>query len=291
MARTLILTPYDHGYLAALKDAISTTRDLKGRQVDVAHITLSAVTMAGVDFISSIGTVDSETKLIKELVSKKSMENWLECYVMSEKVFNPYLQDKTLSKLTKSEISSLLHLTLKILYGLKMNSGLLSFSEFSRFKALPIDLQYPVQMFFSELQTKKAILPVVIYDFEKKDIRRFWDVMNSNQYSNYKEAQAQIEYNDNLSVKTIRSIERAGKDLYQANKQILDLRENVLKAVPITSKVIDLFLGKLPGIGMEFLGSIVSDYLKLNKSIPIYNCNEIMVDLAAGYGLKRAPKD
>jgi hypothetical protein len=47
----------------------------------------------------------------------------------------------------------------------------------------------------------------------------------------------------------------------------------------MTSKVTELFFGKLPGIIADYSNTFLSDFLKENKSIPIYDCDKIIQDI------------
>jgi hypothetical protein len=283
MSRSLILTPFEHGYLAALNEVYNNgPLSEKASPIDIPHLLLSALTMAGVDTVYSMGSLqNSETKLVKKIATKTSVKKWNEVYDKTNDAFD-LLKTKVVNKETNAGLDDLKHKVSQLLFSLKTNSGILTFSNFLEIKhqdKLPLELVIPLKMLMESIQTKGALLPIVKYETDKTDVRRFIDILQSKEFYSYKEAQSEIELNKSLTNKTIKLIEKAGKDLYNKNSAQLNLRENFIKAMPVSSKVIELFFGKLPGILTDFAGSVMSDYLQLNKSIPIYYCEPILDEL------------
>jgi hypothetical protein len=78
----------------------------------------------------------------------------------------------------------------------------------------------------------------------------------------------------------LKSIETAGKDLYSKNLKWIVLKDSFLQAIPMSAKVIDLFFGKFAGTLADYSSNLLSDFLKLNKAIPIYNCNGILTEVS-----------
>ena len=280
MSRKLILTPYEHGGLAYIdilfNKILHATND---ESVDTAHLFLSAVTMAGVGSIQSFSQLpNSQTTLVKKILSKSSIKEWINCNNKVETVFKKYITNNS-SNESKQEISNVSHRIKSMFYAMKTNSGILLLAGKDTFinkHLLPPEIIYPIEILFDSIQTKNATLPIVKHDMEKGDIKRLLDVLGSKQFKNYQEAQSEIEVNSNLTTKTIKTIEKAGKDLYKKNVALLNLQENIVRAIPLSAKVIDLVFGKIPGILTEYTGTILTDYLKLNKTIPLYSCDKII---------------
>lgn len=290
MSRKLILTPYEHGFLAALHHIINESSLGKNDiPIDTHHLLLSALTMAGVDNIQSSSIPSTtKTKLITKIDSKTFSEEWSKCNSKIGVITEKYITNKS-SKETKEAIGNVSHRISQLFYAMQTNSGILTFSPLNQIENkehLPIELIYPVDILYSSVQTQNANLPIVKFDLEKKEFKRLIDVLESKEFNNYKEAQTEIELNRNLTIKTVKLIEKAGKELYTKNSRILNLRENLIKAIPLSSKVIDLFFGKLPGMLTEHSGKILTEYLKINKTIPIYNCDSMLTELL-NYRLKK----
>jgi hypothetical protein len=280
MSRTLIFTPFEHGYIAALEHIFNKGPLVdKENVIDIPHVLLSALTMSGVDNISSMGKFEnSNTTLVKSITSKSSAKKWNEVYTKTKNIIDAYKSDAKSGKV-KKELDEVQHKISQLLFSLKTNSGIITFSNFTELKnkdILPIDIAVPLEILMSSIQTKSANLPVLKYETDKKDIRRFITILESKEFKYYKEAQSEIEQNQNLTSKTIKAIEIAGKDLYKKNISHIEIKENALKAIPLTGKVVELFFGKLPGVLTDFSATVVGDYLKLNKSIPIYSCEPII---------------
>ena len=280
MARKLILTPFEHGYLDAMHFVFNeTSLAANNAPLDVPHLLLSAITMAGVDSIQSmIKLQHSQTKLVKRVVSQSTRKEWIRCNEIVQSTFDKYVV-AGIDKSVKDEIMQITNIVSRLLYAMKTNSGILLLSDIGEFKnkhLVPPELLVPTEILFSSIQTKNANLPIVKYDIEKKDIRKLLEVLDSKEFQFYRDAQSEIEASSSLTTKTISSIEKAGKELYRKNSRLLDIKDSLVKAIPLTSKVVDLYFGKLPGILTEYGGKILTDYLGLNKTIPIYKFDAIL---------------
>lgn len=292
MIRKLILTPLEHSSLTVLDELLNHTKLVKDNYlIDIPHFIFSALTMAGVDkILSSQIILNTNTKLIEKIDSKTFSKDWSKSCDKVNNMIKPYVQEEKLDLSTQTAINKICYKISQLLYAMETNSGILTLLPFDMINKthLPIELSSPFDMLYSSIETQNANLPVLKLDIEKKGIKKLIDVLESIEYNNYKEAQREIELNQNLSVKTIRSIEKAGKDLYYKNSKLLNLRENAIKAIPLSSKVIELVFGKLPGILTEHSGRILTEYLKINKAIPIYDCHLTTIDLWK-YRLKKNP--
>lgn len=279
MVRKLILTPFDHGGLSAI-DSLFNESPLADNHnpLDIGHLVLSVVTMSGVDSIHSFEKLsNSQTTLVEKVLPKTSLQEWLKCWNHVHDVFDNYYSPN-LDKEIRWEIEKVSNKVSQLFYAMKTNSGILVLFDLKKLdnNLLPPELLFPTEILFSSIQTKIANLPVVRHDIQKRDIKRLLEVLAGKEFKTYQEAQSEVELNQNLTTKTINRIEKAGKELYNKNVSLLNIKENAIKAIPISSKVIDLFFGKLPGILTEYAGNILTDYLKLNKSIPLYSCDAII---------------
>lgn len=288
MERKLIIAPTEqiwlYGYQEGLNHSPYFKKDIP---IDVPHFFFSAITMAGVDCIQSmLPFEETRTTLIKKIAKKPLIKEWVNCLEQVEENFKMYTLCK-MSKKIERELFLLKHTTLQLLFAMKSNSSVLLLTEFQTIKnnsQIPPELTMPFELLFSSIQSKNAQLPIVKYDLPKRDIRRLLEILSSKEFDTYKEAQSEIEKNKKLTTKTINSIEIAGKDLYRLNKKYLTLKESVVKAVPLSPKIIELYFGKLPGILIEFASKILIDYLEINNSIPIYSADSISFLLKSRLG-------
>ncbi|WP_373060465.1 hypothetical protein [Zunongwangia sp. H14] len=282
MARKLILTPYEDAYLTALNYLLNETSIKNSKtKIDVPHILFSSLIMAGVDKIESSEKFESSnTKLITHIDRTEFLGPWADCINMVRKIFNNYQLD-TDNKDQRNTSENVSNQIGTLFYALKHKSSILTFSPIEKIDRalLPPELKFPLDILFSSIQSKSATLPILEYDLPKKEVERLIDVLNGREFKNYSDAQKEIELNSNLTEKTIHSIELAGKELYNKNRRVLNLKENLIKAIPLSSKVIELFFGKLPGILTEYSSTILSDYSREQKTIPLYNCQPIVHEL------------
>lgn len=279
MNRKLILTPTDQAYLYGYQEAENQiSKQFKETPTDITHFFLSAITMAGVDCIyTMLPFEETKTPLIKKLVKKSLIKDWATYLMEIEETYKNYMPAKV-SKKAQKDFFAIKHASLQLLFAMRSNSAVILISELRTLTKSPNirpEIKLPFEFLLSAIQTKTAQLPIVKYDLPKKDIRKLFEIIKSKEFNTYKEAQSEIERNRNLSARVINSIEKAGKDLLHKNSNFLTLKETVVKAVPLTPQVIELYFGKLPGIIAEYASKFLTDYMGVNSTIPIYSASSI----------------
>lgn len=283
MERKLIITPFEHGGLWVLHKVLNEgSLSEESNPIDIPHLLLAAVTMAGVDSIHSIGHLqNTNTTLVKKIVKESTIKEWVTCNKQIDDILKLYAStegQKEIPQVFRSTQYFISHL----FFAMKTNSVILYLGDLNELKNqsfFPPEFNMPFKILLSAIQTKNAELPVVKYEIDKKDIRKLLEVLGSKEFNLYKEAQSEIESSKNLTTRTINLIEKAGKDLYRKNSKILNLNESIIKAIPLSSKVVDLFFGKIPGGLTELFNKILIDYLNLNKTIPLYNYDSFITGL------------
>jgi len=279
MTRKLILTPTDQAYLYGYQEAENQiSKQYSDTPTDITHFFLSAITMAGVDHIyTMLPFEETKTSLIKKLAKKSLIKDWANYLMEIEEHYKKYTPTK-ISKKANKDIFTIKHTSLQLLFAMKSNSAVILISDLKKLilsSNIRPELKIPFDFLLSAIETQNAQLPIVKYDIPKKDIKKLLEIINSKDFNTYKEAQSEIERNKNLSTKVIRTIEKAGKDLYRKNNKFLTLKETVIKAVPLTSQVIELYFGKLPGLIAEYSSKIILDYMGINNTIPLYTADSI----------------
>jgi len=285
MERKLILTPFEHGGLWMLHKTLNEGFFSEKRNpIDIPHLLLAAVTMAGVDSIYSIGRLEhTNTPLLKRLVKESTINEWVKSNQQIDDTLKYYVSAEKQNE-NAQDFRSIRYFISHLLFAMKSNSVLLYLGDLDELKnqsILPPEFNIPFKILLSSIQTKSASLPVVKYEIDKKDIRKLIEVIGGREYNFYKEAQSEIETNKKFTERTINLIEKAGKDLYRKNSQILNLNESIIKAIPLSSKVIDLFFGKIPGGLSELFSKILIDYLNQKKTIPLYNYDSFISGLVS----------
>ncbi|MFA6060392.1 MAG: hypothetical protein WC756_19485 [Taibaiella sp.] len=159
MSRKLILTPYEHGFIAGANYALNEgPLAIKDDPLDLTHIILSVVTMAGVDSIHSIGNMnDTNTKLVKKILSEKSTVKWAICHDKISTIFNSYKNEAS-TKDEKDSLNSFSHFVTSLFYGMETNSGILLLSDPSKElkkDLLPLEIRLPSEVLINSIQERK----------------------------------------------------------------------------------------------------------------------------------------
>ena len=277
MPRKIIL---DTGHRGGINMLNYMLNEKNKENIDITHLLLSTITMTGVDRIQPLLNEwgDTNTTLIKGVGSKSNLMKWVKCNQKVNDILKNYISKEELKKVD-IELIRIKHIIQGLFFAMETNSAVFSLSGWSmpNYKnQIPQEIILPVEILMSTIQKKNAQLPIVRGDIERKDIQRLVGVLESKKFNNYKESHAQIEQSSKLNSKIINQIEKAGKELVINNTKLFEIKANFINAIPLGSKVIDLFFGKLPGIISEYAGNLVTDYLKGYISVPIYSCEDII---------------
>jgi hypothetical protein len=286
MHRKLILTPEDQAILAGSNYVIEFVLKQieKNQGFNLTLLVLAALTTNGVDQIQSFSTKgEFDLPLIKKVISDKNKSRWSKCNkVILNSLKNATNEINDKSEEFKQQIFSLHSTLTKLLFALESRSSvifMLGFKDVMQLNKLPFDLTYPIATFFENLEQRTVKLPRLTYDVENSDIISLLEILYSYEYSNYKSAHSEIENNLQLTDKIVKNIELAGNELFRKYQKRFIFQKGIINALPLSSKVIDLLFGKLPGDVTEYSGNALLNYLKKHKTVPIYNGDIILRDI------------
>ncbi|GBF44620.1 hypothetical protein LPTSP2_39230 [Leptospira ellinghausenii] len=135
---------------------------------------------------------------------------------------------------------------------------------------MPAELYFAISNFLSLIETSPQKLPIPKQEIDLDHIKKFETIIESNLFQSYCESHNALEYNDIEFTIAIDNLKNKGKNLYNRHIDSILLKDMAISVLPITEKIIGTIFGKIPGSISKFASKILTDYLKTEKKIVIY---------------------
>lgn len=144
---------------------------------------------------------------------------------------------------------------------------------------LPIELYKPLEFLFSCMSVDTVKLPTIQTSIEKRDLRNFFKVVETKQYSEYSKSHGALDNSRISIVKSLKNIEINGKQLYLNNSKFLTLNDGIVTTLNTSAKLVDLFAGKFYGTISAYLTELLSNALKNDHRIVMYDCRNLLTEV------------
>jgi hypothetical protein len=113
----------------------------------------------------------------------------------------------------------------------------------------------------------------------------------SDLFAKYVRDHQKLEINLLPTLRAYIDIEKSGRHLCKENKTLLAIKRSTVSLIPLTTNIIDLVFGKLPGILAEFFGQRLSDMLKDDRRIVIYRFDQVLSEFIKEHPFKGMETD
>ena len=131
-------------------------------------------------------------------------------------------------------------------------------------------------------------LPVTKLEAPLRDVEIFHEIVSSNVFGSYSEAQELIEYSSENKEAVKLEISRKGKEFYNRFHSVLDIRKASLTLIPVTSSLIETVFGRFPGKIASAFGDSLASSLADKRRITIYNYGDTHAKLLTDYYMAKA---
>ncbi len=271
--------PYQLGTLSGASGALKIAADItKEKGADLEGLFYSTAFQAGIDeflvpeykdqLTPNSDFIAKRTTYIKSETSEKH-------YKLVGAAFSSYLPEDWLRNDYYSDIWGLHSFLVELLEAMSLHSSLLlpsGIPDISEAELLlPSELAQPISLLLSSIVDIQTPSPIPQKAIPAEDIHRFNDIMSSDIFTHYVEAQAELDIADSAIDKTLPVIIERGRELFAQNKHVLTLKKSSAGILQITPKIIDAAFGKLPGALSEAAAKLGISLLESHKRVVIYD--------------------
>jgi hypothetical protein len=289
--RRIYFGPYQLGLMNALHDGVNHPDMLKHRNpINVEAIIFSSMIQCGIERFEMPHFDDPlfdnlNSKFLTsriDYLSTKDEGNSLETVVNT---FQKYLPEEYKHDMKYMPVRQIQYLIADLVFSLEHKTSILSLPSIPKISQienlLPPELLFPIKNLLSSFEQLNPSLPYPKLSIPSSQIARFEQIINSDLFSSYSSKHSELEKLSIAKENALNNIVESGKIIFQKNLDYLQLKNIILSVLPLTAKGIDIFFGKLPGSLAYYLANTLSNLLKDEHRIIIYQFNPIWNDLYA----------
>lgn len=270
------------GQVGAL-DALSTIMNLplileELPPIDVEGLFYSSMIQAGAEQFVVLDVASLSTKyseFLSKRISFRSLKSYEKVYKVVHAVFQSYLpkgyeRDPEFSNIWTME-SFLCDLLLSLEEKLDM-AYINAIPDPAKVEGiLSPELFYPIQNLINAFDPESVKLPLPRSSILSTNVRIFQEIITGDLFSQYSLMHQELANARASKKKAIFNIVEFGDRLSRKYERLLYLKQLTISLLPVTAKLIDVVFGKLPGTLAEYSGKLLSNWLKDERRIVLYD--------------------
>lgn len=140
---------------------------------------------------------------------------------------------------------------------------------------LPPELLIPIKNFLFMIESEQIKLPLPRSNITKENFEILIDIISSKSFSEYSLQQWQLESSVISSKTALNKVRNTGREIFRRNVRFLGLRQTAISLLPVTAKIIDVVLGRLPGTLAEYSARQAEKFLNDQRRIVVYDASAI----------------
>jgi hypothetical protein len=146
-------------------------------------------------------------------------------------------------------------------------------------KLLPSHLFVPINNLLSSVQQETILLPGASSIYQREDINRLREILESNNFRKYSDIHMVLDDQDQDSSKAIINITHASNVLQKAAGNLLALKKSSIGLLSVTPKIVDAAFGKLPGAVADVAAKLGMTFVEERRRIVVYSYNHLMMNV------------
>jgi hypothetical protein len=290
--RTALVGPFESLRLNVTDDSVNVEPFLKELpRLDVPALWYSCVLQAGIERLD-IASLDFPENVTPPKLTRFLKRNDIFPPTLSKRVAqvdtpelesifyrvqfclgsNLELPAKTIRK--KAPLLDLQAFLVELLLAAQRKQNLVCFGRLPQVSSLesilPVDFFLPFKNLLQTLERSVINLPAVKGSLSIQDINLFEQIIVGHAFRRYEQHHTILDENRRSIERAVQAIEKETRHLVTQNPRLLRTKHAIISLLPISAKIIDTIFGKLPGDLAEFCTKWLTEWLKDNKRIVIY---------------------
>lgn len=128
-----------------------------------------------------------------------------------------------------------------------------------------------LEVLFSSFESNVATLPVRQSSARSSDLQRFYSIMKSNLFNDYRNAHLVIDDPKKSLSDHVRQVSATARELTRGYSDQISLQSLVLSGLSVTGYAVELFLGKLPATAVSPFKHIFQSYFIDDHRVVMYD--------------------
>src|SRR6266702_899276 len=279
-----LLGPFQLGQLSGLTDAIRIAEDVTGNKgCDLEGLFFATAFQTGIDKFITHETKDNNkfrssfvqnrTQILK---SANSDSNWKEV----REGLSKYLPEEWYRDDRYSGLWEWNAFIADLLDAMDHGASLLSLGGVPEISdvvdLIPTELQVPLKILHSAFEPASAPSTVPITVVAKESIERFQDIITSDVFSDYIDAEGKLDDASSSLPAALNGVLKSAKQVVKKNPHLLTVRRTGVSVLSFTPKLIDAAFGKLPGAIADVAAKLGLTYIEERRRIVVYDFRDII---------------
>lgn len=289
--RKMIVGPYQEGYLAALNhtvnEMVNEKLKVKMPEVDVNGVFYASMIQAGIEKFEMVGNLSPSIKseFLQSRILRLPDKNWHDAHDKVEASINRFFPDNDEHNDRHSSIVQLKVFLLDLMLAVQRKSSVVLMQPLPDMtdlqKVIPPELFVAINNLMSSIESESTKLPIPKDYVSPEHFQRFQEVICSDLFRRYTVHHEKFEDGRILKIDAKKEVELMGRTLLGSNRNLLKAKELTVSLIPVTSKIIDIVFGKLPGALSDFFGQQLSTWLKDDRRVVIYQLDPVISELVS----------
>jgi len=266
MKRSVIISPYQYGYFSGVEHVFNEFVPT----VNLKRIFFSTMIQGGIqEFL--LQDDQNKVNFLSNHIKQFSSEHYEEVGRVLNDLFRYFLPEGYENDKKYKEVVLYKQYLYELISSMKMNKSFVLMSESPKLEyiknLIPPDLFIPIENLVCRFESDTPQLPLPSQSIPHKDISIFYDLINSELFSEYAQNHNELENTNSSITKLVES----GSNFYKKYIEYLELKKLSISLLEISPNLIDTFFGKIPGHIADFFARLFTDQLNLQKRVIVYH--------------------
>lgn len=279
--RKVIISPFLQGVLFGTEALLNENSLNKDSPVDLHAIFYACMIQSGIEkfAISGRPASFSKSKFLLNRISPFPSDSWHKALKSVESSIDPPASKEAVKVKASAALNYFL---VDLMVAVKQKSSIVIAHPLPDITGLenhlPPEIYIPVRNLLSTIETNDLKLPLPKNFISSENIKRFQEIISSDLFSQYSLSHQALENRSTPKEKALSHVVAKGQSLLN-NNDLLRAKRTAISLIPLSSKIIDVVFGKLPGTLAEFFGQQLSQLLKEDRRIVIYRFDPLVKEL------------
>jgi hypothetical protein len=281
--RTAIIGPFQKIKADVIGKAVNVAPFLENLQrLDVHRLWYSTTIQSGVEALEVVGEPEKEDhwpQFLAKRVSYSTPPEFVQSFALVMLAFENHFGLAPGDKL-EAPVSELQNFLVELLLAAHRKRNLIYFDEMpdvtSLQSLLPTDLFLPFKNLILAVEHSTPVVASVQSALALQDIALFEELIDSKSFVDYENSHSGFDRNEVDLKKALECVRAGSRLLVAENPRLLKSRQVAISLLPVTSKLVDLVFGKLPGTLADFFTNALRTWLQDKRRIVIYQFSDLL---------------
>jgi hypothetical protein len=281
--RTAIIGPFQKVKADVISEAVNVAPFLESLQrLDVHRLWYSTTIQSGVETLDVVGEAEKEDhwpRFLVKRVSYSTPPEFVQSFALVMLAFENHFGLDPRENV-EAPVSNLRNFLVELLLAAHRKRNLIYFDEMpdvaSLQSLLPAELLLPFKNLMLAIEHSNPVVASVQSSMALQDVALFEEIIDSRPFMDYENSHSSFDQSEVNLKKALERVRAGSRLLVAKNPRLLKSRQVAISLLPVTSKLVDLVFGKLPGTLADYFTNALKTWLQDKRRIVIYQFSDLL---------------